>query len=39
MSLAELFGLGFGLVIGVWIIGFSVASIVSMFRGGGRIDD
>lgn len=33
------FGIGFGLVIGVWVIGFSVASIVSMFRGGGNIGD
>jgi hypothetical protein len=35
----ESFGIGFGLVIGVWVIGFSVASIVAMFRGGGNIGD
>jgi len=37
--MVEAFGLGFGLVIGVWVIGFSFASIASMLRGGGRVDD
>mgnify|MGYP001600008856 CR=1 FL=1 len=35
----ESFGIGFGLVIGVWVIGFSIASIVSMLRGGGNISE
>jgi len=35
----ESFGIGFGLVIGVWVIGFSVASIVFLFRGGGNISE
>lgn len=39
MSLTEAFGTGFGLVIGVWVIGFSIRSIASMFRDGGNISE
>lgn len=37
--MVEAFGMGFGLVIGVWVIGYSVASVVNLFRGGGNIGE